>query len=224
MTRCDMPRGEMTHESGEGSRAYRAAECIILFALLPGLFLTPLSRPLVLAATGLGILYAIFQGTRCRIIPLRRWGLNGFRSVGGILVPFLLFATGSTTAVALLLPDQLFAVVRRNPALWIFILFVYCLFSVYPQTLLFRAFFLERYRSLFSRRSCLILANALLFSWAHNLIANPLVYPLTFFGAILFCRTWFRSKSVAAVAIEHALYGFWLFTVGLGSYFAFPGG
>jgi hypothetical protein len=26
------------------------------------------------------------------------------------------------------------------------------------------------------------------------------------------------------VSIEHALYGFWLFTVGLGGYFAFPRG
>ncbi|MFW5694735.1 MAG: hypothetical protein ACOCYB_06180 [Alkalispirochaeta sp.] len=47
---------------------------------------------------------------------------------------------------------------------------------------------------------------------------NPRLWVL-----MLFSRTWLRSRSALAVSIEHALYGFWLFTVGLGSYFAFSG-
>ena len=81
---------------------------------------------------------------------------------------------------------------------------------------------MERYRPLFRDARVLVVVNAIAFSWAHTLIDNPLAYLFTFIGGMLFSVTYLRSRSLFAVAIAHALYGFWLFTVGLGMYSAFP--
>ena len=43
---------------------------------------------------------------------------------------------------------QLFIVLKSKPLLWVIILFVYSLLSVYPQELLYRTFFFQRYQSL----------------------------------------------------------------------------
>lgn len=64
--------------------------------------------------------------------------------------------------------------------------------------------------------------SALAFAWAHTIIDNPVVYVATFFGGLMFAHTWLQSRSLLLVSAEHALYGFWLFTVGLGMYFGFP--
>lgn len=202
---------------------FLAGEALVLFGGVPALFLFPIPRGVTGAIMLLAAAYAAVQGYRSRLVPKGSFGLNGYRRFGPILVVFGLFAGVSTLSVALFAPDQLFAVVRNDPRLWVLMLFIYCVFSVYPQTLLYRMFFLERYRRLFRNRAALILANAVAFSWAHNIIPHPLVYALTAAGGILFSLTWLRSRSALAVSLEHALYGFWLFTVGLGSYFAFPG-
>lgn len=203
-------------------RRFLTAEAFVLFAGIPALFLVEMPPPFTIALVLGAVVYAAVQGIRARLVSRRSFGLNGFRRGGSQLVLFVAFAVLSTAAVAVFAPDQLFVVVRNNPRLWALMLFIYCVFSVYPQTLLYRVFFLERYRSLFQSENTLILANAVAFSWAHNLIPHPLVYLLTLGGGVLFSRTWLRSRSALAVSIEHALYGFWLFTVGLGSYFAFP--
>ena len=69
----------------------------------------------------------------------------------------------------------------------------------------------------------MIVVNAFVFSLAHIFLKNILVLFLTFIGVIAFALTYYTSKSTTLVCIEHALYGFWLFTVGLGEILAFPG-
>jgi membrane protease YdiL (CAAX protease family) len=199
-------------------------EALFLFGVVPLLFLFSLPRGVMPAVMLLALAYVVVQGTRHKLIPRRSFGLNGFRRFAPMLLLFALFAVASTVAVAVFEPESLFSVVRTDVGLWLLMLVIYCCFSVYPQALVFRGFFIERYGSLFRNERALVLVNAAAFAWAHNIIAHPLVYALTFCGGVLFCRTWLKSRSVLAVSIEHALYGFWLFTVGLGGYFAFPGG
>ena len=171
--------------TGHPSARVPAIEALLLFGGVPLLFLFDLPRGVTPAIMLLSFVYVAVQAIRNRLIPKRSLGLNGFRRFGPPLLLFAVFAVVSTVVVALLEPERLFSVVRTNPGLWLLMLVVYCLFSVYPQTL---------------------------------------VFALTFCGGILFGRTWLKSHSALAVSIEHALYGFWLFTVGLGGYFAFPGG
>jgi len=54
-------------------------------------------------------------------------------------------------------------------------------------------------------------------------LKSSLVLVMTFVGGALFSLTYFKTKSTTLVCIEHAIYGFWLFTVDLGQLLAFPG-
>lgn len=138
------------------------------------------------------------------------------------LIKFIAVIVITTCYVALMEPDNLFVVMLNKPLLWIIILFVYSLFSVYPQELIFRTFFFERYKPLIKNKILFIYLNATLFSLAHLFFRNNLVILLTFFGGLFFAHTYNRTKSTLSVSIEHAIYGSWLFTVGMGEMLGFP--
>ncbi|WP_254712471.1 CPBP family intramembrane glutamic endopeptidase [Polaribacter pectinis] len=101
-------------------------------------------------------------------------------------------------------------------------LFIYAFFSVYPQELLFRTFFFKRYENLFKNERLFIFINAVLFSLAHLFFQNTIVIVITFIGGILFAITYKKTKSTFLVSVEHAIYGCWLFTVGMGEMLGFP--
>ena len=117
---------------------------------------------------------------------------------------------------------NLYVVILNKPFLWLMILFVYSFFSVYPQELIYRTFFFQRYQSLFKNETLFIIINAALFSLAHLFFRKGLVMILTFIGGILFALTFQKTKSTVLVSIEHAIYGCWLFTVGMGEMLGFP--
>lgn len=189
-----------------------------LYGVLPGLFLLDLGRPVMTAVLVGAFLYVIVQCIRLRLFH-RSPQRPDWRA---ILPAFVVFALVSTAVLAAVRPELLFGPPRRAPQVWLTFLFIYSVFSVIPQALVFRVFFLERYRHLVANERVLILLGAVTFSWAHTIINHPLVYALTFFGGMLFARTYLRSRSLVVTSVEHALYGAWLFTVGLGTVFAFP--
>jgi membrane protease YdiL (CAAX protease family) len=106
--------------------------------------------------------------------------------------------------------------------LWLFILIVYSLFSVTLQEYMYRVFCFHRFEKIFKNKASFIIVNALVFSLAHSFLRSWLILVLTFIGGILFALTYFKTRSTLLVCIEHALYGFWLFTVGIGKELAFP--
>ena len=75
----------------------------------------------------------------------------------------------------------------------------------------------------FRIKKILIFVNAILFSLAHMFFRNTLVLILTFVGGLLFAYTYFKTRSTLLASVEHAVYGNWLFTVGMGEMLAFPG-
>jgi membrane protease YdiL (CAAX protease family) len=95
----------------------------------------------------------------------------------------------------------------------------YPVLSVYPQGLLYRAFFFDRYATLFPGKWAMILASAAVFAFLHIIFRNWLAVALTFAGGLLFATRYSETGSMATSSLEHALYGCWLFTVGLGQYF-----
>ena len=95
----------------------------------------------------------------------------------------------------------------------------YPVFSVYPQELIFRAFLFHRYRPLFGSTRNLVIVSAVAFGLAHLFFANLLAPLLSAVGGWIFARTYARSDSTLQATIEHALFGCFLFTVGLGWYF-----
>lgn len=115
-----------------------------------------------------------------------------------------------------------FEMPMNNPKLWLLILIVYSLFSVTFQEYIYRTFYFHRFEKIFKKKAYFIIVNAIVFSLAHSFLKNWLILLFTFVGGVLFALTYFETRSTFLVCIEHALYGFWLFTVGIGKELAFP--
>ncbi|QKF81430.1 CPBP family intramembrane glutamic endopeptidase [Halarcobacter ebronensis] len=114
--------------------------------------------------------------------------------------------------------ERLFSFIEKKPYTYILIMFLYPILSVIPQELIFRKFFLFRYKQIFMPQA-LILLNALVFGFIHIIFANYIAVIFSFVGGIIFMRTYLNSKSFTLVCIEHALYGDFIFTIGLGDFF-----
>jgi len=140
-----------------------------------------------------------------------------------VLIPILLrdfvclLLLGLT--VRFLAPDLLFSLVKKAPALWALVMLLYPLLSVYPQELLYRAFFFQRYAPLLGSGWGMLLASALAFGFVHIIFRNTLAVFLCALGGLLFALTYYRSGSLLLACLEHALFGNFLFTIGLGQFF-----
>jgi hypothetical protein len=143
--------------------------------------------------------------------------------LGGMLLIFATIAVVLWAGVRWLAPQLEWSFVREHPAFWAVVMVLYPVLSVYPQGVLYRAFFLHRYAGLFPATQAggwaLLVASAAAFGFLHIIFRNPLAVVLTFFGGILFAWRYNETGSLLTSSFEHALYGCWLFTVGLGQYF-----
>jgi membrane protease YdiL (CAAX protease family) len=121
------------------------------------------------------------------------------------------------------MPTLEWSFARQNPILWAAVMVLYPVLSVYPQGILYRAFFLHRYAFLINQTPTgqwtAILASAAAFAFLHIIFRNSISVVLTFFGGMLFAWRYMETGSLLTSSVEHALYGCWLFTVGLGGYF-----
>jgi membrane protease YdiL (CAAX protease family) len=68
----------------------------------------------------------------------------------------------------------------------------------------------------------MVFVNAVLFSFAHIIFKSPLVLLLSLIAGVFIAVTYLKTKSLLLTSSEHALYGCWLFTVGMGEMLAFP--
>ena len=151
-------------------------------------------------------------------LQLAGWG--NFRPfLSGILIRDAVCLVGLGTAVYLIAPQLLFSLVRRSPWLWALIFLFYPLVSVYPQEFLYRAFFFHRYQPLFGGGWGMIAASALAFGFAHIIFRNWLAVGLCVIGGFLFSFTYQESGSLLLACLDHAIFGNFLFTIGLGSFF-----
>ncbi|MBK7404512.1 MAG: CPBP family intramembrane metalloprotease [Phycisphaerales bacterium] len=136
-----------------------------------------------------------------------------------MLARFAVLGGAIVVGVLVLLPDRAFGLPRENRSLWLQIMIGYPILSVYPQEVIFRAFFFRRYQPLFGRGWGMVAASAVMFAFVHIVFGNPIAIPMTLIGGVMFASTYSRSRSLLAASVEHALYGCLVFTVGLGSYF-----
>jgi len=142
-----------------------------------------------------------------------------WRQLKDILMRFSVSAVGLLALVLTLFPEKLFEFPRATPLKWATLLTVYPIISVYPQELLYRAFFARRYHSLFPRMETSLLASALVFAWLHMVFRNHFAVVLTLVGGWFFAQTYARTHSLRLVCFEHTLYGNLIFTIGLGNFF-----
>lgn len=203
---------------------YIAMELLLLFVCIPVLLASPVLIGLKLTIAMLGFFYVLFVSYKIKVFSTFKPSFNRWKPFFKKTIALFLFIALITSCyVYIKVPEALFYVPLNKPLLFLTILFVYAFFSVWPQEFLYRSFFFKRYETLFKDKNVLLIFNAILFSLAHLFFKNTLVLLLTFIGGLLFAWTFLTYKSTTLVTIEHALYGSWLFTVGMGDMLAFPG-
>jgi len=209
-------------ESGSAARQVMLiAEMIVLFVLLPVAFhFKPFPFPPI-PALWLLTAYCLFRLLHDPAFDRRRlWNPAALpASAAHILTGFAVIALLVAVGVYFLAPHRLFNFVRRAPAFWALVMCLYPVLSVYPQGIIYRAFFFQRYRGLFPNTAALIVASAVAFSFAHIIFRNPIAFSFTLAGGLLFAWRYAETGSLLTSAFEHALYGCWMFTIGLGEYF-----
>ena len=206
------------------SKSYKLVELVLLFILLPLSFLLDYDFKVKAGLVILGFIYILtilfkFTDASFKIKSSLNW--SKFFKVTAI--KFIVITLITTCYVLYIDSSLLFYVPLNNPKLFVVILGVYTFLSVWPQEIIYRSFFCKRYQDLCSSKIVFMVLNAVIFSLAHVFLKNILVLILTFIGGLLFIYTYTKTKSTTLVSIEHALYGNWLFTVGMGQMLAFPG-
>jgi len=198
-----------------------AAEFVLLFFGVP---LLPCYRLL----PNLPILYLLIAGVATWVILRRDPSFASSRLVSreGLLpeLPRLLLRDTVLLlvlglAVEIFAPQLVFSLVKRAPAFWALIMLLYPLLSVYPQELLYRAFVFHRYQPLFGSGWTMLLASACAFGFVHIIFGNWLAVVLSIAGGFLFARTYQQSGSLLLTSIDHAVFGNFIFTIGLGPFF-----
>jgi hypothetical protein len=213
-------RGEALSTPG---RTWLWVECLGLFFVLPGLLY------LVRHQLAFRVFFLLFGITLiCLIILLKdpSFDRGVFRKkiqpgqVKSILSIFLPAAVLLSLAAYFVLPAKFVALPKTQPLLWLMVMVLYPPMMVLPQELLFRCYFFHRYRSLFmGRRLPMILVNALSFGLAHVFYGNWVAPLFSFFGGLLFAWRYRTTQALATVSLEHALWGNFFFTIGIGWYF-----
>jgi membrane protease YdiL (CAAX protease family) len=205
------------------SSVYKLIEFFVAFIVVPISFVLeyPVLLKMIIGVSG--FLYILFvllrvENNQFKIAKDLNWKLFWNQTLLKLLAIIIL----TTIYVWWFDKTNLFSAVLNKPLLWLAILFIYSVFSVYPQELIFRTFFFQRYEGLFKSKALFIFINAIVFSLAHLFFRNTLVLVLTLLGGLLFGFTFYNTKSTLLVTIEHAIYGCWLYTVGMGDMLGFP--
>ena len=198
-------------------------EFILLMIVFPIILCTEIHILIKVSITLLSLFYILIVLFNKKYSFFIRKELTRFKNhFYRILSIFIGVLIASIYYVYIFTPEKLFLMPLQKTTLWIALLFIYSIFSVIPQEIIYRSFFFMRYNELFKNEKLKILINAIVFSLAHLFFRNILVLVITFVGGLLFAYTYTKTRSLLLVSIEHALYGCCLLTVGLGDQLGFP--
>jgi uncharacterized protein len=148
---------------------------------------------------------------------MQRWPERA--TLASIFKTYLAGCAIVTALVAVAMPERLFALAAERPGLWLKIMTLYPFTSVLAQEFAYRVFYFHRYGVLFGSAWSLILANALVFAFGHILFRNWIAVGGTLAVGLLLAWRYERTRSFWAVYIEHVLWGWLVFTIGLGVFF-----
>lgn len=201
----------------------RWIELVILFLLTPLLlyaYRTELSGTLLplIFASGALCLYILLQDKRFK--RFRLMNRPGFQQwLRPVLLLFLGLILSTTLAFYAIAQSEPFTMPYELPWSWLLLLFVYPLFSALPQEIIFRTYLFHRYKTIIPNKQHRALLSSICFGYAHILYANWIAVLLATIAGYFFCQTYIQSRSTALVAVEHSLWGIWIFTLGLGAHF-----
>jgi len=202
-------------------RLARITEFSALFVLIPFLYylrLFPIRVLLFLwILGGITALY-LWRHPKVKMRDLLRWDVPK-EKLNFVLKRFAILAVLAALAVYLIAPDHFMDFPIHRTQVWLVVLIFYPIFSVIPQSLIYRIFFERRYRVLFSKPWYFVIGGAITFSFMHLIYENWVAILMTFVGGIFFLKTYLDSRSFLLSCLEHALYGCLMFTIGLGRFF-----
>jgi len=194
-----------------------AVEFAFVFVGAPFLVVEVKNRVLMIGLLWLGA-YVAYRFTRN--LPRMRADLAHLgKDLKPIALRFAVLAPVIAVLTWYFMPDSFLSLPREAPAMWLAIMVIYPLLSVWPQEMVYRAFLYHRYAPLFGQGWGYVAASAVVFGYAHIIFLNWIAVAMTAFGGFLFARDYARHKSLLLVCLEHALYGCLIFTVGLGHFF-----
>lgn len=203
------------------NRYYLVFELIFFFAVLPGLIISLKIAPMMLLFLWGGSVYCmlIYRYVMRPSDPL--WHFEAFKwaALWPVLLRWVVACAAMTGFLALYNPDRLFSLLGHDIGLMLRIFLLYPVLSALPQEFIYCSFFFRRYRALFKSDRALMIASAILFALAHCLYINPVAPAFSLIAGFIFASTYIRTRSLALVSFEHALYGNALFLIGLGVYF-----
>ncbi|MDA4847142.1 CPBP family intramembrane glutamic endopeptidase [Hoeflea poritis] len=147
--------------------------------------------------------YLRFDWTACRV------------ALPGILLRSAIAWLAVAGLVWWLYPDQFLCLPQSSLAFTLLIVVGYGLVSVLPQEIAFRGYAGWRLDGLNMSFVPAALISAAIFGWVHIIFGSWISAVLAFFAGIVFYRTYRASRSLAAVWVEHTLFGAAVFVLGL---------
>lgn len=204
------------------ARPYLFLEFLIVCLGIPTYIIVTASAPLMFsflwAATVYGWMVLRFDQSQS-LGDIWRWSEVNWRNLKTILLRWILSCAVLAAFTLWYAPERFLSLPRHSPEFIPGFLLFYSVFSALPQEFLFCVFFFRRYRPYFGDGRWMVVASALIFTYAHMLYLNPIAPTFSFFGGIIFALTYLKTRSLVLVTLEHSLYGMALFVVGLGRYF-----
>lgn len=153
-----------------------------------------------------------------------------YRDIGAVSTPwrkgirpmvkrFVLLAPMITLLSLFMLPEYFLELPTQRTLLWLAIMTLYPVLSVWPQETIYRKYIYHRYAPLFGTGRGYVVASAVAFGYAHVILMNWVAILMCTAGGAIFAYNYSKNRSLLLVCIEHALYGCLIFTVGMGRYF-----
>ncbi len=155
-------------------------------------------------------------------ISIWRWKEVTWQNIKPILIRFFISSALLIPLVYILIPERAFGLLSQRPDIWWKVMLLYPLLSAAPQEFIFCTYFFARFKYLFTNKKHLLTAATIIFACTHMLYLNWVAPILSLFAGYFFAQTYTKTRSLALVSLEHALYGNMIFTIGLG-YFFFGG-
>lgn len=205
-------------------RVWLALELLLLFVAAPigmEMLIHQQRIPLFVAllpVLGVVVLMLVLDPTFQLRRELSRW--FGWRTALTILLIFVVGGAAVTYWVKVTHPGWFMDMPTNRPETWKRVMLLYPIGSVLAQEIIYRTFYFHRYGPLFGRFALFgLLLNGPLFGLAHIVVGTPFALVSTCFTGLLFAVRYHTARSFWAVWIEHALWGWLVFTVGLNHYF-----
>ena len=116
-------------------------------------------------------------------------------------------------------PDLFLNFVLYRPGLWLMVMIAYPILSAFPQEIIYRSLFFERYGVLFPHAGMAIAVNGVVFGLGHLFYDQWLTIAMTAVGGAVMGWAYLRNRSTLLAWVIHSLAGQLVFTAGLGRYF-----